>query len=159
MQSTRVFIHGLESTGRGTKGVFFRNRYPDMIIEDFDGSFDHRMQKLESLLAGKTALILVGSSYGGLMAAVYACRNEERVRRLVLLAPALHIESCQPCLDKALQIPVVIFHGMRDEVVPMEAVRKVAERIFKDCRFNTLDDDHVLHNTFSGLDWDTLLGP
>jgi pimeloyl-ACP methyl ester carboxylesterase len=129
-----------------------------MVIEDFDGSFDDRMRKLESLLAGKTDIILVGSSYGGLMAAVYACRNEERVRKLVLLAPALHIDSLQPCLTKVLQIPVVVFHGLRDEVVPMAAVREVAERIFATCEFNTVDDDHVLHNTFAGLDWDTLLG-
>ena len=32
MDVTRVFIHGLESSSRGTKGVFFRDRYPDMII-------------------------------------------------------------------------------------------------------------------------------
>jgi hypothetical protein len=61
MQPTRVFIHGLESSSQGTKGVFFRARYPDMIIEDFFGLFPQRMEKLEGLLAGKKDLILVGS--------------------------------------------------------------------------------------------------
>ena len=51
MKLTRVFIHGLESSGQGTKGVFFRERYPDMIIEDYFGSFSQRMEKLEGLLA------------------------------------------------------------------------------------------------------------
>ena len=117
MPSTLAFIHGLESTGRGTKGVFFRERYPEMIIEDFSGSFDQRMEKLESLLAGKTNLILVGSSYGGLMAAVYACLHEERVKKLVLLAPALHLDPYEPYLNKKLRIPIAIFHGLRDDIV------------------------------------------
>jgi hypothetical protein len=50
MTSTRVFIHGLESTSRGTKDVFFRERYPDMIIEDYVGSFAQRMERLEGLV-------------------------------------------------------------------------------------------------------------
>ncbi len=157
MQPTRVFIHGLESTGRGTKGMFFRGRYPEMIIEDFEGSFDQRMEKLDHLLAEKTDLVLVGSSYGGLMAAVYACRNEARVRKLVLLAPALHLDPYQPYLGKTLRIPVIIFHGLRDEVVPIESVRQISGRLYANCEFNALDDDHVLHNTFASLDWDTLL--
>ena len=63
--ATRVFIHGLESSSKGTKGVFFRERYPDMIIEDFHGTLEQRMDKLNSLLYKKSSLIMVGSSYGG----------------------------------------------------------------------------------------------
>ena len=58
--------------------------------------FPERMEKLEGLLAGKNELVLVGSSYGGLMAAVYACLHEERVKKLILLAPALHLEPYNP---------------------------------------------------------------
>ena len=154
---THVFIHGLESTSRGTKGVFFRKRYPEMIIEDFSGSFQERMEKLGNLLAGKPDLILVGSSYGGLMAAVYACRHEEQVKKLILLAPALHLDPFKPYLSSKLQVPVTIFHGLRDQVVPITSVRKISEQVFLDCAFNTLDDDHVLHGTFAGFAWDSLL--
>jgi hypothetical protein len=157
MLQTRVFIHGLDSSSQGTKGSYFRERYPDMIIEDFDGLFPQRMEKLESLLAGKNELILVGSSYGGLMAAVYACLHEEQVKKLVLLAPALHLDSYDPYLDKKLYIPIVIFHGLRDSVVPLVAVRTIAEQLFVNHSFNAVDDDHSLHKTFAGLDWDTLL--
>jgi pimeloyl-ACP methyl ester carboxylesterase len=158
MKPTRAFIHGLESTSRGTKGVFFRERYPEMIIEDFWGPFPQRMEKLETLLAGKDDLILVGSSYGGLMAAVYACLNEERVVKLILLAPALHLDSYRPYLNKKLHMPIAIFHGLRDDVVPLETVRTIAEQLFVNHTFDALDDDHSLHDTFSTLDWDTLLG-
>ncbi len=80
MGLTRAFIHGLESSSQGTKGVFFTERYPDMIIEDFVGTFNQRMNKLNKLLSDKANLILVGSSYGGLMATVYACNYAEKIR-------------------------------------------------------------------------------
>lgn len=157
MQPTRVFIHGLEGSSQGTKGSFFRMRYPGMVLEDFFGPFPERMEKLESLLAGRNDLVLVGSSYGGLMAAVYACLHEDRVRKLILLAPALHLAPSAPYLDKNLNLPVVLYHGLRDDVVPLEAVRTVAHRLFKNPTFNVVDDDHNLHDIFPTLDWDTLL--
>ena len=61
MQTTHVFIHGLESYGRGTKDMFFSERYPEMIIEDYYVSFPQRMEKLEEILAGTNNLILDGS--------------------------------------------------------------------------------------------------
>ncbi len=156
MKPTRVFIHGLESSSQGTKGVFFRERYPDMIIEDYFGSFSQRMEKLEGLLAGENHLILVGSSYGGLMAAVYACLHEERTKKLILLAPALHSEPYQPYLKKKLTMPITIFHGRQDQVVPLAPVRAIAEQLFMNLKFNVVEDDHFLHDTFATLDWDKL---
>jgi pimeloyl-ACP methyl ester carboxylesterase len=157
MKPTRVFIHGLESSSQGTKGVFFRERYPAMIIEDFFGSFSQRMEKLEGLLARKNHLILVGSSYGGLMATVYAGLHEERVKKLVLLAPALHSEHYQPYLKKKLYMPILIFHGRQDHAVPLEKVRAIAEQLFMNHQFNAVEDDHFLHDTFTTLEWDKLL--
>lgn len=157
MKPTRVFIHGLESTSKGTKGEFFRKHYPDMILEDFAGSFLQRMEKLEVLLAGKRPLILVGSSYGGLMAAVYACLNETRVARLILLAPALHVGPYTPYRNKQLHMPVTIYHGLQDEVVPLEAIRPIAEQLYTNHRFHAVEDDHSLHATFAALNWDALL--
>jgi pimeloyl-ACP methyl ester carboxylesterase len=157
IEPTRVFIHGLESSSRGSKGAFFRERYPGMILEDFSGSFSQRMLSLEDLLAARSNLILVGSSYGGLMAAVYACLHEDRVKKLILLAPALHLESFKPYLRKRLLMPVVIFHGLRDDVVPLATVREIVGQVFVNQTFNAVDDDHFLRKTFTALNWDTLL--
>jgi pimeloyl-ACP methyl ester carboxylesterase len=159
MEATRVFIHGLESSGKGTKGIYFSKRYPDMIVEDFFGIFPQRMEKLELMLAGKNNLILVGSSYGGLMAATYACLHEERVNRLILLAPALHLQEYESNMNKQLSMPITIFHGLQDEVVPLPAVRDIAERLFINHIFNAVEDDHSLSRTFSTYDWDALLRP
>jgi pimeloyl-ACP methyl ester carboxylesterase len=157
MKPNCVFIHGLESSSQGTKGAFFHERYPDMIIEDYFGSFPRRMEKLESLLAGKSDLILVGSSYGGLMAAVYACLHEKRVNKLILLAPALNLAPYKPYRNKKLHIPITIVHGIQDDVVPLEPVRAIAERLFVNHAFQAVEDDHSLHNTFATLKWSVLL--
>jgi len=157
MKPVRVFIHGLESSGQGTKGKFFRERYPDMIVEDFFGPFSQRMEKLEGLLENRNNLILVGSSYGGLMAAVYACLHKERVEKLVLLAPAINLEPYEPYRNKILHMPITIIHGLQDNVVPLADVREIAQRAFADLDFQTVDDDHPLSATFPSLDWDTFL--
>ncbi|HYA14096.1 MAG TPA: alpha/beta hydrolase [Syntrophales bacterium] len=157
MDLTRVFIHGLESSSQGTKGVFFRERYPDMIIEDFVGTFEQRMEKLYKLLSDKADLILVGSSYGGLMAAVYAFNYKEKIRKLILLAPALNIDEFKPYLNRKLCLPVMIYHGRNDDVVPPLSVRNIAVSVFTNLQHFLVDDDHSLHDTFSLMDWDALL--
>ena len=156
-EMTRVFIHGLESSSQGAKGVFFRERYPDMIIEDFSGPLEDRMGKLNRLLAGRTDLILVGSSFGGLMAAIYACENEPRVKRVILLAPALHVPDFARFLGRRLNIPVSLFHGRNDDVVPPAAVKAIAEKVFESLDYRLVDDDHSLHVTFPLMDWNALI--
>lgn len=157
MSLTRVFIHGLESTSRGTKGEFFRNQFPDMILEDFTGPLDQRMDQLNRLLENKTDLLLVGSSYGGLMAAIYTCRTPRTVRKLILLAPALDLPDFEPCQTFRIDIPVVLYHGLYDDVVPPESVRVIARRVFRNLDYHAVDDDHSLHHTFSKMAWRDLL--
>lgn len=157
MNATRVFIHGLEGSSQGTKGVFFQERYPDMIIEDFHGTLEQRMNKLNSLLSEKTFLIMVGSSYGGLMAATYAFNNQESVKKLILLAPALIFHEFDPYLQKKIEIPVIIYHGKGDDVVPLAPVQEIAHRVFANLTFNMVEDDHFLSKTFKYIEWDKLL--
>ena len=54
-------------------------------------------------------------------------------------------------------MPITIFHGRQDDVVPLAPVRAIAERLFVNHKFNAVEDDHSLHNTFATLEWDTLL--
>ena len=157
MNVTRLFIHGLESSSQGTKSVFFKERYPDMIVEDFRGSLEERMKKLNRILLDKRALILVGSSFGGLMAAIYACNNEDKVKKLILLAPALNLEEFKPYLNNRIDIPVIIYHGRNDDVVPVASVQKLARKVFTNITYNIVDDDHPLRETFKSFDWDELL--
>ena len=156
-EMTRVFIHGLESSSQGVKGVFFRERYPDMIIDDFSGPLEERMEKLNRLLSGREDLILVGSSFGGLMAAIYACENENRVKRIILLAPALHVPDFGRYRGRRVNIPVSLYHGQNDDVVPPAAVKAIAQEVFKNLDYHLVDDDHSLHVTFPLMDWKALI--
>ena len=154
---TRIFVHGLDSSSRGTKGTFFRKHYPDMILPDFPGSLEERMKILNDVLKGKSDIVLVGSSFGGLMVTLFALQNEDRVRRLVLLAPALNLADPGTFDEKLLRVPTWIYHGTRDDVIPLSEIKDIAGRLFKNLTFVQLDDDHNLHATFPGLPWNELL--
>jgi pimeloyl-ACP methyl ester carboxylesterase len=152
----KIFIHGLESSSQGTKGTFFRNRYPDMATPDFTGPIEERLAELERVLAGRTGIRVVGSSFGGLMGVLFALKHASRMERLVLLAPAIHLLPTTPPL-RELTIPIHLFHGTEDRVIPLEGVRSVAKRLFRNLDFHTVEDDHYLHRTFPAIDWDRLL--
>ena len=157
MENTLVFIHGLESTAQGTKGQFFRQFFPQMIIEDYTGDYATRMRKLDSLLSSKSYLILVGSSYGGLMATQYSIDNEERVKKMILLAPALNLPEFKPPEHTKLHLPVIIYHGNNDDVVNPNIVKNIALKYFSNLEHHLVNDDHSLHITFPALDWTNLL--
>ncbi|MFH1491335.1 MAG: alpha/beta fold hydrolase [Pseudomonadota bacterium] len=153
----KIFIHGLESSNQGTKSIFFKKRYPDMIIPNFRGSLPERMDKLRGLLSGKSSISLVGSSFGGLMATLFAAESGPRVKRMVLLAPALNLLEHAPVEEKEISIPVWVYHGENDAVIPLKEVETVAKRIFTNLFFHRVEDDHFLHKTFKTIDWDGFL--
>ena len=156
--ATTLFIHGLESSNQGTKSVFFRERIPNMIIPNFPGDFDERMVKLRSIMEGKENIRIVGSSFGGLMATVFAMEAAGAVERLILLAPAIHrLDELKNVETASIDIPTWIYHGTHDEVIPIRKVQEISEKLFTNLFFHAVDDDHFLHKTFKTLDWRLLL--
>jgi pimeloyl-ACP methyl ester carboxylesterase len=155
---TRVFIHGLESSNQGTKGLFFKKAFPDMIIPNFPGTLQERMAKLNEILSGKSGIRLVGSSFGGLMAARFAMDNESRVDKLILLAPALNLIGFSDVYNRETSIPTWIYHGIEDEVIPLENIEGVAKKTFRHLSLHAVEDDHYLRKTFKAIDWEELLG-
>jgi len=153
----RIFIHGLESNNQGTKAVYFRKNFPAMLTPNFSGPLDERMEKLQTALSGQSELILVGSSFGGLMASIFAMENEPRVKRLILLAPAINLMEFTPYRERKIEMPVHVYHGRQDDVISLEDVQKVACQVFSNLTFHAVDDDHYLHKTFKKIEWDTLL--
>ncbi|MCL1979475.1 MAG: alpha/beta fold hydrolase, partial [Proteobacteria bacterium] len=87
--ATILFLHGLDSSTRGTKALWFRAHFPQVEMRDYHGELTDRLAQLEEQTAQAGQLILVGSSFGGLMAACFAARHPDRCGRLILLAPAL----------------------------------------------------------------------
>ena len=157
MTAIRIFIHGLESSNQGTKSIFFREKFPDMIIPTFTGDLQERMKQLNGVLSGKKKLRLVGSSFGGLMASLFAMENQTFVDKMVLLAPALHLLDFGTQEDTRISIPVSIYHGRNDDVIPLAEVEPIARDTFLNLSFHVVEDDHYLHKTFKNLSWDRLL--
>ena len=156
MHPATLFLHGLESSGRGTKGRYFTDNFPHIIAPDFTGSLQDRLQALETICRGLDRLTLIGSSFGGLMATCFAIAHPERVQRLILLAPALNFPDFSPPAS-LLDISTLLIIGKNDTVTPPDLVIPAARSTFMNPDITTCDDDHLLRTAFLALDWQKLL--
>jgi len=157
LMSFKIFIHGLESSDKGTKSVFFKEKYRDMVVPNFSGGLPERMEKLGDILSGKTGIRLVGSSFGGLMGTIFTMENESKVDKLVLLAPAINLMAEIDQFQKKISVPVWIYHGSDDDVIPLNKVEAAAKNMFNNLSFQKVEDDHFLHRTFKTIDWEAHL--
>ena len=151
-----IFLHGLDSSGKGTKGRFFHTHFPHVLCPDFHGTLDDRMAQLSDLCRDKADLMLIGSSFGGLMASLYALRFPEKTARLILLAPALNFGGFQPPAEK-IQVETRVIIGTKDTVTPPAKVIPLARQTFAHLHVDEMDDDHLLHESMIALPWHELL--
>lgn len=165
MQSI-IFIHGLESSGKGFKGQLLRTRLPECLTPDFEKYnpnistkvlLEIRMKQLYSILKEKSPWIIIGSSFGGLMGVIFTCQNPDKVSKLILLAPYLSILELDPKIYSLVKVPVVVYHGKHDKIVSLNRSRVYAEKLFTNLKYNIVDDDHSLHKTVVTLDWENLI--
>ena len=152
-----IFLHGLEGSSQGVKASILRGLFPDMLIPDFSGPLDERMKALNESLGKSKGWTIVGSSFGGLMGALFTCRQPSQVRKLVLLAPALIWPDFASSPPEPVTVTTIMFHGKRDEHIPLEAVTQLAESVFENLELRIVDDDHGLYKTVHSLDWEELL--
>lgn len=150
------FFHGLGSSPWGTKGSIIRETYPDCIIPKLSSGLSERLREAQKAI--KEPVLLAGTSMGGLTAIQFAMENPEMVRGLVLMAPA--VGGAVPgaftdVQEKMLSsvyipsgIPSVIIAGIRDEVIPLEAIHGLIERSpqGQGIILHEVEDDHDLHN-------------
>ncbi|TKJ27104.1 MAG: hypothetical protein CEE42_03310 [Promethearchaeota archaeon Loki_b31] len=157
-----IFIHGLESSGKGFKGVYLKKLIPEILTPDFiefdqkksiNDLLEKRMAQLKSILREKDLWVLIGSSFGGLMGALYTLQNPKKVKRLILLAP--YLEPSVLDLEKynPVDVPVIAYHGKNDDVVRLKTSREQAYKLFTNIEYNSTKDDHKLHKTVKELDW------
>jgi pimeloyl-ACP methyl ester carboxylesterase len=153
-----IFLHGLESSSQTYKAGVIRNFFPELIVPDFTGSLWERMEVLYPILGDKRDWTIIGSSFGGLMGAIFTCKHPDRVRKQVLLAPALMLPEFASYLDREpVPVPTTIIHGKQDAVVPLKEVRAIAEKVFSNLTYEIVDDDHRQHIATDMLDWKALL--
>lgn len=141
------FSHGQESGPWGTKirAMAATVRALGCRVEsvDYQGIADptERVEKLIAACRGAGGpLILVGSSMGGHVAT--AAADAVGAAGLFVLAPAFFMPELEHLTPQAPAIPIVIVHGWRDDVVPVEN----SIRFARSCRatLHVLDGDHRL---------------
>jgi pimeloyl-ACP methyl ester carboxylesterase len=152
-----IFLHGLEGTSQGTKATLLKSLFPGMLTPDFSGSLEQRMAALKPILGDRNVWTIVGSSFGGLMAALFTCERPAQVRKLVLFAPALILPEFADSPPAPVDVPTVIYHGRRDQIVPLEQTLKLATQVFRSLVFHDVDDDHGLYKTVYEIDWKVLV--
>jgi hypothetical protein len=96
-----VYLHGFASSPQSSKARFFAERFgeigvpflaPQLDEGNFEGlTISGQLRVVEKAAAGE-AVVLMGSSLGGYIAALYAARHRE-IEKLVLLAPAFHFPT------------------------------------------------------------------
>lgn len=156
MNTTLLFLHGLDSSAQGTKGRWFARHFPAMLRRDYHGDLTARLEQLAKQCRGLSPLILVGSSFGGLMATIHCCRQPWQCHRLILLAPALNFAEFVPPAVK-ITTPTRIIIGKHDTVTPPDLVLPLAEQTFAAPIITLVDDDHMLATVFPQLDWHEML--
>jgi pimeloyl-ACP methyl ester carboxylesterase len=91
-----VYLHGFASGPASTKAQFFCTRLAErgatLVIPDLAPDFTHltitSMLAIVDQVLDREPAVLLGSSLGGYLATLAAARRPERVRGLVLFAPA-----------------------------------------------------------------------
>lgn len=147
MSDEIYFFHGLESGPHGSKYRRLCESF-EVTSPDFQGmEIWRRLEKAEQLTREMTDLVVVGSSYGGLLAALLYSAHPERFKGYVLLAPALYGEPA----EKIERMPdnAVVIHGSLDDVVPLSAVQPVYDRFGVDVR--VVEDGHRLSESHEAM--------
>jgi len=155
----KIFIHGLVSSGQAYKASFLRQHFfPDLLSPDFPGTLEERMARLYDVLGDAGDFTIIGSSFGGLMAALFTCDQPQRVRKLILFAPALLWPDFADNPPAPVSVPTVVYHGRQDGIVPLAPTKALAQRVFTNLIYHEVDDDHSLHATVQAIDWPMLVG-
>lgn len=158
MTRKMIFLHGMLSSSLAYKASVIRKSFPELIVPDFTGPVENRMEILYPILGREKDWTIIGSSLGGLMGAMFTCDHQDQVKKQVLLAPALILPQFATYLDREpISVPTIIIHGTQDRIVPLESVREIALKIFANLAYEIVEDDHSLHKAADTLDWKSIL--
>jgi predicted esterase len=137
------FVHGLES-GPGSSKSTYLDRYfdaetPSMDTRNFEGSIEVQVRHARDFVPD----VLVGSSFGGAVALAMLQRGDY-LGATVLLCPAYRHFGVEGRIPDGTR--VIIVHGTRDEVVPVDDSRTLAATGTRGMvGLVEVDDEHRLH--------------
>ncbi|MBN1654477.1 MAG: hypothetical protein JXA30_11965 [Deltaproteobacteria bacterium] len=136
------FIHGLESSPQGKKATVFARHFETctkaMNTRDFWGCVELQADTINEFRPN----VLVGSSFGGAVAVALLERGCWKGPTL-LLAQAAFKYLPSACLPKG--VPVLLVHGLKDDVIDIEDSRALARTGSNDMvKLIEVDDSHDL---------------
>jgi alpha/beta superfamily hydrolase len=151
---TVVFSHGKESGPWGAKitAMAAMVRELGLAAESVDyRGMDDPGARVDKLIATASrlmgAVVLVGSSLGGHVAAAAAARV--KARGVFLLAPAFYMPGFEAHTPQDVACPTAIVHGWHDDIVPVDhSVRWARER---SAALHVLDSDHRLEDRIEAI--------
>ena len=146
-----VWAHGLWGSPNGSKVTAVRESGIEVISPDFNEmELVDRVELLEKTIE-MGEVVLAGSSWGGLACALTAQKKPDKLKGLLLLAPALHYpEPPNDNPDNLIApdgIPVTIIHSKTDDIVPISASKDYAKRSGNNVNLIVVEDSHVLENS------------
>jgi pimeloyl-ACP methyl ester carboxylesterase len=184
-----IYLHGFASSPLSSKAQFFRRRFAESgvtieIPRLDEGNFEAltitgQLGVIDRAVAGSAA-ILMGSSLGGYLAALYAARHPE-IERLVLLAPGFQfprrfrqfystpifhygyqremklgyqiVEDAANYEDEpAFLQPALVIHGTLDSVVPA-AISMDYAAVHPNVTLHLIESGHELTDVLDPM-WD-----
>jgi pimeloyl-ACP methyl ester carboxylesterase len=149
-----VYLHGKDSSPFGFRANYIRDRYPKLIAPELTANVSERSKVVAKTI--QEPAYIVGSSLGGLSALIFCRDHVERVKGLVLLAPAVGFHEAKyrtPQILDAVQalkipadIPTTVIGAIQDEVIPIDTVRDLVQRSpdQSNIRFYQINDRHSL---------------
>ena len=133
-----IWAHGLWGSPNGSKITAIRDSGIEVISHDFN-----------DMEVGN--VVLAGSSWGGLACALAAQRKSDKLKGLLLLAPALHYpeppNNNPEDLVAPKEVPVTIIHSIEDDIVPISASKDYIKRSGNNIKLIEVKDNHVLENS------------
>jgi pimeloyl-ACP methyl ester carboxylesterase len=144
-----MFSHGMNTGPWGTKIAALAEtaRGVGAVADSIDYRDINDVQQRNAMLlaAGsqlRGELVMVGSSLGAYSALVTA--RALHALGVFLMAPALYDERLPPLAAKVADCPVVIVHGLHDELIPAEHSMRYARE--QGATLHVVDSDHRLHD-------------
>lgn len=156
-----MFLHGMESSPKGTKAQFIKAHFPDCIIPDLPPDINLRKPIIKNLI--KSPIRLVGSSLGGLSAILYAMQNPGLVKGMLLISPAVGFfdksvfsEKDQEIISQTYipeRIPTTIMIAKQDDVIPQADIEAMIERSPDKSLIQAVyrDDDHAQNQSLDHM--------
>jgi predicted alpha/beta hydrolase family esterase len=154
-----IWAHGLWGSPNGSKITAIRDSGIEVISHDFnDMELIDRVELLEKTMEVGN-VVLAGSSWGGLACALAAQRKSDKLKGLLLLAPALHYpeppNNNPEDLVAPKEIPVTIIHSIEDDIVPISASKDYIKRSGNNIKLIEVNDNHVLENSIELIIFET----